>query len=87
MAKIKGRIAEIGVRHADVAFHLGIHPSLLSAILHGRRKAPDEFCSNAMNVLDRFEQAELAAEEARARVLEGGPQTHRPPDTPAGGSP
>ena len=72
LAKIKGRIAEIGVRHADVAFHMGIHPSLLSAILHGRRTPPDGFCSHAMAVLDRIEQAEHAADEARARVLEGG---------------
>lgn len=72
MAKIKGRIAEIGVRHADVAMHLRIHPSLLSAILHGRRKPPDGFCSHATAVLDRIEKAEHAADEARARVLESG---------------
>ena len=70
--KIRGRIAEIGIRHADVAGHLGIHPSLLSAILHGRRTPPEGFLSHAMAVLDQMEHAERAADEARARALDLG---------------
>ncbi len=68
--QIRGRIAEIGVRHADLAAHLGIHPSTLSAILRGRRTVPKEFVANVTAALDRFEAAEKAANEARTRVFQ-----------------
>ena len=67
--KIMGRIAEIGIRQADLAVALDIHPTLLNAILRGRRSAPLDFEARVNAVLDRLEAAEQAANEARARVL------------------
>ena len=71
-SKLIGRIAEIGVVQADVAVYLGIHPTLLNAILRGRREAPDGFEARVHAALDRLETAERAAEEARERVLAEG---------------
>ena len=67
--KLIGRIAEIGVVQADVAVHLGIHPTLLNAMLRGRRSMPEGFEERVHAALDRLEAAEKAAEEARERVL------------------
>ena len=69
--KLIGRIAEIGVVQADVAVHLGIHPTLLNAMLRGRRPMPEGFEERVNATLDRLEAAEKAAQEARARVLAG----------------
>ncbi len=69
MLEIRGRIAGIGLRHADVAKQMGMHESLLSAILRGRRSMPDGFKERIQAALDRLEQAEQAAREARERVL------------------
>ena len=71
--KLIGRIAEIGVVQADVAVHLGIHPTLLNAMLRGRRPMPEGFEARIHATLDRLEAAEKAGTEARERVLaEGG---------------
>ena len=67
--KIIGRIAEIGVVQADVAVRLGIHPTLLNAILRGRRPMPKGLEARIHRTLDILERAERAADEARARVL------------------
>ena len=69
IARLRGRIAEAGIRHADLAKHLGIHPTLFSAIITGRRDAPVGFATRAHATLDRLEAAEKAAAEARERVL------------------
>ncbi len=68
--KLRARIAELGVRQGDVAVQLGIHPTLLSSILNGRRQPPADFEANVTAALDRLEAAENAAAEARERVLE-----------------
>ena len=73
MSHIRGRIAQVGVRQADVADIIGIHETLFNAILRGRREAPKGFCEQVHATLDRLEKAEKAAQEARERVLtEGG---------------
>lgn len=69
---VQARIAEIGVRHADVAAQLGMHPSALSAILGGHRKPPADFEGRVSAALDLLEAAEQAASEARERVLAQG---------------
>ena len=69
--KILGRMAEIGVLQADLAVLLGMHPTLLNAILRGRRPAPPDFEARLNATLDRLEAAEKAAQEARERVLAG----------------
>ncbi len=44
-------------------------PSLLSAIMHGRRPAPPDFEANVTAALDLLEAAERAAQKERERVL------------------
>ena len=79
---IRGRIAELGIRQADLAAHLGIHETLLNAILRGRRPMPEGFEERVHTALDQIEEeqrvareavqklrAEKAAQEARERVL------------------
>ena len=67
--RIRGRVAEIGIYHGDLARRLGMHRTLLSAIIAGRRNAPVGFASRAHAMLDLLERAERAANEARALVL------------------
>ena len=69
---IRGRIAEIGVRHTEVASCLEMHPTALSAILCGRREPPAGFEDRIKAVLDRLEAAEQAATRARKEVLAEG---------------
>ena len=69
--RLRGRIAEIGVRHVDLAAALGMDPSLLSRYLNGRRDPPEGFQARVLAVLDRLAAAERAADEARQRVLAG----------------
>ena len=67
--RIHGRIAEIGLRQADLAAHMGIHETLLNAILRGRRPMPAGMEERIHAALDLLERAERAAQEARERVL------------------
>ena len=67
--KLRGRIAEIGVLQADLAVHLGMHPTLLNAILRGRRPAPPGFEEEANEALDLEERIQQAQQEAKERVL------------------
>ena len=73
--KLLGRMAEIGVLQVDLAMHLDMHPTLLNAILRGRRSAPSGFEARAHAALDLLERAEQAAQEARERVLAEGPES------------
>ena len=73
-ARIRGRMAEIGVTQQDLADHLGINPTLMNHILNGRRPAPPDFEANATAALDLLEAAEEAAQKERARVLAGAGQ-------------
>ena len=68
VVKLRGRIAELGVRQLDVARELGIDPAVLSAYLRGHRRPPEGFPQRLSDVLDQME----AAEAARAKVLAGG---------------
>ena len=67
--KIKGRIAEAGVRRRDVAHAIGYSESMFSLILQGDRTMPLDFDSRVRAAIDRLETAEKAAQEARKRVL------------------
>jgi len=69
LPKLRGRLAESGIQNQVLASALGMDPSLLSAILRGRRAAPEGFEARVTAALDRLEAAEAAAEEARQRVL------------------
>ena len=70
--KIKGRIAEAGIRRRDVAHAIGYSESMFSLILQGDRTMPLDFDSRVRAAIDRLETAEKAAQEARARVLAKG---------------
>ena len=67
--RLRGRIAELGIRHADIAKAMGMHETQFSAIVRGRREPPSDFDQRAHAFLDTWEAAERAADEARARVL------------------
>lgn len=62
--RLRGRIAELAVSHKHIAAALGMHPSVLSRILRGKRPAPDGFVGRANAVLDATEQA-IAENTAR----------------------
>ena len=55
LPKLRGRIAELGVRQFDVARRLGIDPAVLSAYLRGHRKPPEDFPQQLTDVLDNME--------------------------------
>lgn len=59
------------VRHLDIANHLGIHPSLLSAILNERRELLPDFEQRTTKAVDVLEEAEKSAQEAPQRVQAG----------------
>ena len=70
-ARIRGRLAELGLTQQELAKALGINPTAINHILNGRREPPPDFEQRVTVALDRLEQAERAAAEARARVLAG----------------
>ena len=61
----------MGIRYVDLAQHLGIHATLLSTYMNGRRDPPEGFEARLNATLDRLEAAEKAATEAYERVLAG----------------
>lgn len=67
--RLRGHIAETGVRRKDIAACLGYSESMFSLFLNGRRTPPPDFEARVTAALDRLKRAEQAAEEARARVL------------------
>ena len=69
LPKLRGRIAELGVRKGDVARELGMDQALFSRYLNGRRTPPADFARRVTGALDRLEQAEQAADTARQKVL------------------
>ena len=70
LSHIHGRIAEIGIRQADLAAYIGIHGTLLNAILRGRRPMPEEMETRIHAALNVLEEAKRAGREAEERVLE-----------------
>lgn len=70
--RLRGRIAESGIKQQALACAMGMDPSQLSALLNERRRATDDFLARANAALDRLEAAEAAADEARQRVLAAG---------------
>ncbi len=69
LPKLRGRIAELGVRKGDVARELGMDQALFSRYLNGRQPSPADFERRVTAALDRLEQAEQAADKARQKVL------------------
>ena len=69
VARLRGRIAEMGVKHHEVAGEVGMHYTQLSRILNERQPMPKGFEGRVHSALDRLEAAERAAAAARARVL------------------
>ena len=64
LSHIHGRIAELGIRQADLAAHLGIHETLLNAYLRGRRRMPSGMEARIRAALDDLEEEQRVAAEA-----------------------
>ena len=60
---------EIGIRQADLARPMGMHETILNAILRGRRPIPKVSVEQMHATLDVLERAEHAAWDARRRGL------------------
>ena len=54
--KLRGRIAETGAKHRDLAAALRIHPSYFSHIIHERRRMPEGFEERVHKALDQMER-------------------------------
>jgi len=63
------RIASTAATQEAVAIQAGYEPTAFSRILRGLRKPPPGFEDRVYAALDALECAEMAAEEARRRVL------------------
>lgn len=69
--QLRQRIRDASITQERLALQLGFDPSLFSRYLRGLRPAPDGFAARVGAALDKLEQAEAAADEARQRVLAG----------------
>ena len=67
--KLRGRIAEVGVKRQDIALQMGISESLFSLYINGRRQPPENFEERVLAALDVLFEAQRAAQEAWDRVL------------------
>lgn len=68
--EIRGRIARIGVTHRRVAVLSGYDHTAFSRWLAGYREPPQGFFERIAQTLDVLETAEMAADEARRKVLQ-----------------
>lgn len=68
--EIRGRIARIGVTHRRVAVLSGYDHTAFSRWLAGYRQPPKAFFEKVTQTLDALETAEMAADEARRKVLQ-----------------
>ena len=75
-------MVRLGLSERKFAKMLGISQPTFNARLNGYRRAPASFEEQCAEALDRWEEAERAAGEARARVLERRP-VRRVGDWPA----
>ena len=62
--RIRGRIAEAGVRRRDVAHMIGYSESMFSLILQGDRTMPPDFEARVYAALDALEEEKRVAAEA-----------------------
>ena len=67
--RLRGRIAEAGIRRQDIAAQMGYSETMFSLFINGRRPTPEGFEERVLAVVDMLERAERAAQEARERVL------------------
>lgn len=67
--RIRGRIAELGIRQADLAAQVGMNETLLNAVLRGRRPLDARLEEKLHAQLDLLERVKRAGQEAEARAL------------------
>lgn len=67
--ELKDRIQRRRFLQEDVAQACGFNESYFSRALRGRVETADDFAEKVSATLDRMEQAERAADAARARVM------------------
>ena len=64
ITRIRGRIAEVGCRQADIAQTVGINETLLNTFLRGRRPMPEGMEARIHAALDEMEEEQRVAAEA-----------------------
>ena len=64
ITRIRGRIAEVGCRQADIAQAIGINETLLNTFLRGRRPMPEGMKARIHAALDALEEEKRVAAEA-----------------------
>ena len=64
ITRIRGRIAEVGCRQADIAQTVGINETLLNTFLRGRRPMPEGMEARIHATLDALEEEKRVAAEA-----------------------
>ena len=69
--RLRRMVARAPVTQEVLAAMLGHDPTVFSRYLRGVRLAPDGFEARVIAMLNKLEEAEDAADEARRRVLEG----------------
>ena len=67
--RLRGRMAEAGIRRQDVAAALGYSETMFSLFINGKRTAPPGFETRVVSALDRLDVAGRAAQEAWDRAL------------------
>ena len=66
---VRGRMGEMGVTQEQVAKHLGFDRAHLSRYLRGHLEIAPQRRQRLAELLEVLEEAEIAASEARHRVL------------------
>ena len=69
LAQIRRDIASRGHRAREIADLMGLHETVLSAILNGRRPFPEGFEHDLANALDRLDRAEAARQQVLAEEV------------------
>ena len=67
---LRQRVRASGISQDRLAKSLGMDRSRLSRILSGLARLPDCFAERVYRALDALETADVAADEARRRVLD-----------------
>ena len=67
--QIRGLILAAGVTQEQVAKSMGMDQTIFSRIMHGHRATPSDFKSRVRRAVDRLVVAEVAAQDARDKVM------------------
>ena len=68
LRKLRGHIAEAGLKRQDLAALLGFSETMFSLYLNGRRPAPADFETQVRWAMDELEEEKRVASEAVERL-------------------